>query len=210
MMTVVFLMRRKLRFSLRVLMAIVTLNCLGLGWREVVRRQQIATTESLEQMGAFLYDRFADPIGPDCVWGFGRSINSLLSHEVIPQNVLFDDGIANSPLCITGYFACRLDGPEFDRGHLKLAGNLRHLEKLELIDCKIDFCSEDLALLSRLTSLRILRIESDALTSAVVRRLAVLKQLDFLSIVSKNINDLDVKELRQSLRNCRIEWSNSS
>jgi hypothetical protein len=203
------ILSRSRRYSLRTLLIVVSIVVLSIGWRTVVVRRHHQSMKILERQGAFFFDMWEDPIGPNAFWARDVSYFNNVPANGFCEEVGLGDWFKNSPLCTTGYFNCmfgRSDGhdPKFGSNEVEQLRSLLNLKGLDIQSHKID--SKAIGKLNSLRDLKHLTLGSDNLTENDIESLCDLQNLEHLTIIKNPaISESAIANLRRSLPNCEVD-----
>lgn len=191
--------RKRIRYSLRTLLLSVTIFAVLLGIREQVRSAHIAAIAELEANGAQLFDRLIDPIGPNWMWTWNRDQSFFApGYLSLWIGVWFEQ----SPLCTEIRASCIIHGnAEFDN-QIDHLSSLLYLATLDLRDA--DITVAHVRKIAKLRNLSALFIVSDAIDEEIIRELMKLRQLQSLVIEGTNIPDDAQVSLASTMPSCSI------
>ena len=197
--------RTGLRFSLRVLLAAVTLSAAGLGyWRAYVRpyRVQSEAIRVVLDAGGTVQTRSTGPAWLRRLWGEDRIVTVV---EVDLENCPVTDD------CLT--WLLRLPDLERFKVGRRISGqtsapvyaeSLRNAEYLNLTGSRIT--DEGLESLLECARLETLFLNSTEITDDGARRLRRLKSLRILWLADTGVSVKTVRELRETLPNTYVGY----
>lgn len=173
--------RRWLQFSLRTLLVMMTMACVGLAWlayqRNEVRKREAAIA-AIEEMGGEIHFDEMQPFRP--VW----------------LHMLFS---SRSPAEVVGV---NLDGTNASDDDLSLVAGLTKLEWLILFNTPVT--DAGLVQLADLTNLEELTLNYTQVTDAGLVHLSGLTKLNRLYLHGSRVTDQGVAALKQKLPNLQI------
>lgn len=199
--------RRRMRFTQRTGLLLITALCIGLGIVvERARRQRNAVEALLEVWAEIQYDCDSGPrqttleryqlIGVNClhsvVW------LHLAGPEVTDETMAHLEALPHLRLLIIS------EGADVSNEGLKHLRAVPRLKRLDLASGSID--DRGLTYVAALSELEELSIQQQMqITDAGIQRLAVLKKLRRLTLWNTAVTEQGVAQLQHSLPHCEIE-----
>jgi hypothetical protein len=187
--------RRRFRYSLRTLLALIVLVSVGLGWLALKMRKAERQRKAVEAIRE---------AGGEVEYDYQRTEGGCLSVELeLPapawlMDLVGDDSFTD--VLGVGFFV-----PErFDEVVLEDVKGLTKLEVLNLSDIQVT--DDGLGNIEGLTRLRILQLGGTQITDAGLDRLKRLTGLQRLDLTGTQVTKEGINELRKALPNCEIIW----
>jgi hypothetical protein len=190
--------RRRLRFSLRALLLVVTLGCLALGsvYTQVV--VQAARVKALVQGGVFV--ELSEPTGTLAV--VRRYAAMLFGEEGFYDVVRLHYG--QFYLAPAGQGRRPSSKPVTD-GDLACLSAFRKLSRLNLTGTQVT--DNAISYLVPLESLHVLVLDNTSISDAAVPALTKMRNLQLLQVVGTRLTGRGLEQLRQRMPWCRIDTS---
>jgi Leucine-rich repeat (LRR) protein len=193
--------RRGFQFSLRMLLVVMTVLCLGpasyLAYeRQKIRRESAAIVLLNKLPGTEVYSR------PHWLWSWleRSSAGNVVGLAVRSSQVTAAD-LASLPALQELIWLHLAELPITDAGLVHVA-RLKKLKRLRLDETSVS--DAGLVHLANLTTLETLNLSRTKVTDAGLQSLAGLANLETLDLQKTQVTDAGVAELRKSLPNCAI------
>ena len=203
--------RRWFQFSLRTLLVLFLLACIGMGWIGVKIQQARRGREAaaaIERLGGKVFWSNADSPEESGGWAWLRKLlgDDLLVHpdDVVIHSraqVITDAGLEHLN-ALTQLETLYVDSDQITDAGLQHLKGLTHLRDLMLVNTQVS--NSGLEHLKGLTQLQGLSLDSTQVTDAGLEHLKGLTRLKELILQGTQVSDNGVRELQQALPNCRI------
>ena len=223
--------RRWCRFSLKTLLVVMLVSCLGFAWighrlhRARENRARVAASEkpiktavaAIEESGGtvvwknkslrphtWLEEQFDDPGGADDPVGVVKVTEVTFSDDATDADLVhLKDLIALEVVDISNWSTFPDRGKNVTDGGLEHLKGLTHLTKLKLFR-RTNVTDAGLEHLKGLTNLEELRLSGTQVSDAGLQHLKGLKSLLWLILEDTDVTDEGVRNLQQALPKCHI------
>jgi hypothetical protein len=184
--------RRWYQFSLKTLLAVMTLLCVGPGgyvaYEQGKSRQQKRAVETIRSIGSVDFD------------------DSIRRRSAVTRVILGDDSFSN--VVWIGFNPKKAKNRRLTDADLRDIQSFSGLKYLGLGGCQT-ITDAGLRELSGLESLAYIYLEDTQITDAGLMHLSGLKKLQYLSLYNTHVSSNGVDELQKALPNCKISYGDA-